>query len=561
VPSRGNVALTAARRIDPATALFAVATAASGVLLVVWQSNLTFFFDDWDPLIDRPGLSADVLLRPHSDHILLGTTLVYKTIQATIGMESLTPYAVASTSTFLLSVVLVFIYIRRRVGEWFALAGVLPVLFLGAANEDLLWPFQIFFFGAMACGLGALLSIDSGYRHRDALACGLLVVSFTFSELALPFVLGVALAIAQERGPMRRAYVVVVPVLLYAAWYVGWGHEAKSYLTFDNVANSVPYMLDGLASGLASLLGLSSGGLPGWGRPLLVALLVVVGLRRRSPVPISRWFWVTAVVLLSFWFLTAANTVSFVTGGSIFDARPPTASRYQYIGAVLLLLAIADMAAGLVRPRPAAVGAALGVAVLALLGNLTPLHERYKNLRGVTPTLRGGLAGLEIEADNADPAFTMDRANSGFNWGGAVRAGPYLSAVDDFGSPAYSESELPGAPESARAAADRVMATALRLGLHPVARPAVPAGCTTVDRSGGTPPLLTLPAGAVVLTPTPGQPAQVHLRRFASQSFPVSLGALTEPAVLRVPVDRSGRPWQLQLDSAGPVTACRLSAT
>ena len=60
--------------------------------------------------------------------------MVYKTIQATIGMESLLPYAVASTTAFLLSVVLVYVYVRRRVGDWLALAGLLPILFLGAAS-------------------------------------------------------------------------------------------------------------------------------------------------------------------------------------------------------------------------------------------------------------------------------------------------------------------------------------------------------------------------------------------------------------------------------------------
>ena len=109
----------------------------------------------------------------------------------------------------------------------------------------------------MAAGLGALLVIEREDKRGDALACALLILSFTFSELALPFVLGVGVAIAQARGPLRRAYVVVVPLLLYAVWYAGWGHTGTSYLSFHNVANSPVYVLDGLASGLVSLLGLT----------------------------------------------------------------------------------------------------------------------------------------------------------------------------------------------------------------------------------------------------------------------------------------------------------------
>jgi hypothetical protein len=552
--------LTAARRIHPATALFALAAATSAVLLIAWQSHLTFFYDDWDPLIDRPGLSADAVFRPHNDHILVATTLVYKAIQATIGMESLTPFAVVSTATFVLSVVLLFVYVTRRVGEWLALAGALPILFLGAAHEDLLWPFQIFFFGAMASGIAALLLVESRFRHRDVLACALLLLSFTFSELALSFALGIALAIALQRGPLRRAYIVVVPVLLYVAWYAGWGHTSTSYLSFDNVANSVPYVLDGLASGLASLLGLTPENLPGWGRPLLLGLFVVVGLRFRTRLPVSRWFWVSSVILLSFWFLAAVNTVSIATAGTSFYARPPTASRYQYVAAVLLVLVLADLASGMGRPRRAVVLAALGVAVVALLGNLPPLHEQYRNLRGVTPTVRGGLAGLEIESDNVDPAFTLTRENSGFNYAASVQAGPYLSAVRSYGSPAYSESELPGAPERARVTADLVMGAAGGIGLRPTASARAAGGCPTLHLRPGAPKVLALPAGQVILEPSPRVTAQVSLRRFATESFPVDAGMLTGPAELTISQDRSSRPWQLQLDGTGTVEVCGGSA-
>jgi hypothetical protein len=552
--------LTAARRIHPATALFALAAATSAVLLVAWQSHLTFFYDDWDPLIDRPGLSADAVFRPHNDHILVATTLIYKAIESTIGMEGLTPFAVVSTATFVLSIVLLFLYVRRRVGEWFALAGALPILFLGAAHEDLLWPFQIFFFGAMASGLGALLLIEGRFRHRDVLACALLVVSFTFSELALSFALGVALAIALQRGPLRRAYVVVVPILLYVVWYAGWGHTSRSYLSFDNIANSVPYVLDGLASSLASLLGLTPESLPGWGRPLLLALFVVVGLRFRSRLPVSRWFWVSSLILLSFWFLAAVNTVNIVTAGTSFYARPPTASRYQYVAAVLLVLVLADLASGLGRPRQAVVVAALAVAVVAVLGNLPTLHGQYLNLRGVTPTVRGGLAGLEIESDNVDPGFTLTRENSGFNYAESVRAGPYLSAVRSYGSPAYSESELPGAPERARVTADLVMGATAGIQLRPAAPARAPVGCSTLHLRPGAPAVLTLSAGRVLLEPSPLVTAQVSLRRFATDSFPVHAGTLTGPEELTIPEDRSGRPWQVQLDGSETVGVCGAAA-
>ena len=84
-------------------------------------------------------------------------------------MESLLPYAIVSTASFLASVMLLFLYLRRRVGDWLALAGVLPLLFMGTASEVLLWPFEMSFTASMATGIGALLALERGDGRRDAL--------------------------------------------------------------------------------------------------------------------------------------------------------------------------------------------------------------------------------------------------------------------------------------------------------------------------------------------------------------------------------------------------------
>ena len=267
------------------------------------------------------------------------------------------------SGTFLASVVLFFAYVRRRVGDWLALAASVPILFLGAAHDDLMWPYEVSFTGAMAFGIGALLVLERRRRHADAIVCALLVCSFTFSELALPFVIGVAVAIALDRGPWRRAYVVVIPLLFYAAWYAGWGHTAISNTSLEQIASSPAYLMNGLASSVGGILGFSGSPFTDttaimWGRPILLAILVGAVVRLRASAPVSRWFLVTLLILVSFWLLTAANAGVF---------RPPTASRYQYAGAVLLLLAVADLASG-VRLRLPGNVIALGIAGIAALG-------------------------------------------------------------------------------------------------------------------------------------------------------------------------------------------------
>jgi hypothetical protein len=551
--------MTAAELIRPRNArlLLVLAVVAAGALLIAWGSHITFLIDDWNLLLNRRGFDDHVLLDPHARHLILGPVLIYKAIQATIGMEGRTPYDVVAVVAFLASVVLLFIYLRRRVGDWVALAAVLPVLVMGSAYEDLLSAFQVGYFGSMAFGIAALLALERRDERGDAIACAALVASLAFSEIALAFAAGVAVAIALERGPLRRAWVPAVPLLLYAVWYPTFG-QSGAYLgpsgfSLHNVATSPPYVLDGFASSVGSLLGLGTpilfGGTGGveWGRPLLVALLaaaVAWVLRSRS----SRLIWVLVplAIGLSFWFLTAAN---FTFG------RAPYASRYQYVGAVFVLMIAAELAAGW-RPGWRGVLAALAVGAAAALGNLATLHQGYRALAGNSEVVRGGLTGLEVAADRVDPGFVLTPQNSDFNYFTLVKAGPYLSASEKFGSPAYSETELAEASDSARVAADKVLAAALPVSLQPEA--ALPKGsCRSVGGGGRGAAVVELPPGGVTLEPLGSTSASLRLRRYATSSFPVDLGPLRGAARLVVPTDRSSRPWQLRVDSSRPVSVCR----
>lgn len=549
--------MTAADLLTPRNArvLFALAALASGALLISWQSHLTFLIDDWDLLLYRRGFDAHVLLDPHARHLIVGPTLIYKGIQATLGMDSHIPYGAVATVGFLASTVLLFVYVRRRVGDWVALAAVLPVLFMGTAYEDLLSAFQIGYFGSMAFGIGALLAIERADRRGDILACVLLVASLAFAEIAIAVAVGVAVAIALQRGPLRRGWVVAVPFLLYALWLPTFGqsgaHLGPSGFSVHNVLTSPPYILDGFGSSAASVLGFGTAPLLGgtggidWGRPLVVGLVAVaIAWMLRARTPRRWWVLVPLATGLTFWFLTAAN---FTFG------RAPYASRYQFVGGVFLLMMAADLGAGW-RPGWRGVLGALAVGVAAALANFGTLHDSYRSLAGLSQIVRGGLAGLDIAADRAEPNLVLTQENSDFNYFTLLVAGPYLSAAEKFGSPAYPPSELSGAPESARVAADKVLAAALPVTLRPEA--GSPEGaCRTVSGTGPHAAIVTLPTGGAVLSAPPGAGATLGLRRYAN-SFPVSPGPLRGTERLDIPTDRSTRRWQLRVDSRGPVSVC-----
>ena len=176
-------------------------------------------------------------------------------------------------------------------------------------------------------------------------------------------------------------------------------------------------------------------------------------------------------------------------------------------------------------------------------------------LAGFTQQERGSLAALELARDRVDPGLELTEENSDVDWLGLLDAGSYLSAVDAYGSPAYSPAELAGAPERGRVAADKVSGAALGIGLDPA--PRASGRCLTVN-VGGAPAVTPVPAGGLVLQATTGG-VQAGLRRYASDSFPLALGALSpsRAELLRIPADRSSRPWTLALTGTGRARVCR----
>ncbi|HMJ72240.1 MAG TPA: hypothetical protein VK471_02620 [Solirubrobacterales bacterium] len=543
-----------------ATPLMLAAMLASGVLITTLASRISFLLDDWTFILYRRGFNADAFLKPDNEHFVAGPVAVFKLLLATFGMGSTLPYRVIATALFLLGAWFLFVWIRRRLGQWPALVAVLPVLFLGAAYDDLLWFASITFLGAMACGLGMLVALDRRDKVGDRLACAWLVGSMLFSSLWLAFAIGAAVDVVLRRGDRdwrRRAFVVAVPVALYAIWWLGWGHTAESAFSLHNVATTPLYVFDSFAAAIAALLGLatpvegiaSPAGLD-WGRPLAVLLgaLAVWRLYRIERIP--RSLWVVLAIVLSYWVLG---------GFDVKSGRLAWASRYQYPAAAMVLLVAADLLRG-VKLKRRLVIPALAVVVAAVASNLLFLHESYESYERTSRLERADLTAVEIARDTVEPGLILseDIADTGYV---PVEVGSYLSARDAFGSPAYTEVELEAAPEEARIPADKVLAAALRVELRPVAAPrgGTLRDCRTVGAASGEATVVTLPAGGALLR-SGGGVSELSLGRFAD-AFPVQLGNLAPGSwnELAIPTDSSTRPWRAQLNSSGSLTVCSLS--
>ncbi|HET8814572.1 MAG TPA: hypothetical protein VFM51_06415 [Solirubrobacterales bacterium] len=546
----------------PALLLLIWLFGASAFLLLYLGSKLTFLLDDWEFLLYRRDFDADAILGPHGEHIVVAPVLIYKALLATVGMGSALPYRVVSTALFLLSAALLFVYLRRRVGDWPALAATAIVLFLGAAWEDLLWSFQMTYFGSVSAGLGALLALERGDRRGETVACLLLVVSVLFASLGVSFAIGAAVHVLLLPERRRRLYVFLAPLAVYGLWWLGWGHTAESALSLDTVARTPLYLLNSLANAVGSATGLTNPAIEVherllWARPVAIVLVLLAAWRlyRRDHVP--HWFWVVLATAGSFWVLAGFNQI---------PGRGPEQSRYQYLDVVFLFM----LAAELLRPElerglrigARALAAIAVVTLLSLASNIEQLHSAWEdNYRPISQLEKAGLGALDIAEGTVEPGFvlTEELVDTGFIH---VDAGSYFSARDEYGSPAYSEAEIAASPAFVRYAADKVLYGALRIELEPISRSAMPAaGCETVPTDGTSSPLLSLPRDGIAIEAGDEPIERFDLYRFATGSPPILFEGIAagDARRLSIPADTATAPWKLRLWTSAPATACPLT--
>ena len=542
-------------------ALLALAILISAVALAITQWGVTFFQDTWAFLLDPQEFSAHAFFMPHNEHIVVLPVAITKLLLAIFGMTSNTPEQVAMALTLFVVAILVFGYVRRRTEAWLALIAAVLVLFLGSASSDLLWPFESEFTLPMAFGLAALLLLDRDDRRGDAWACVTLALAVISGSLGLCFVAAafVDLILKQRERGWRRAYVFAIPLLIYLAWYAGWGHEAEHHVTLHNILVSPRYVAEGFASVLDSLAGLSTipidaPGQNDWGRPLLVGAIALFafGQWRRPGLP--RTLWPVTAAALGYWLLAA---FSYIPG------READSTRYVYAGAIFLLLMVAELLRSWPFGRKALIAA--GAAAFLVIGpNLAQMRKEATGRGTKRPYPRRHWGDGNRPPHDCADFFLGSPETAGTASLALVEAHKYFEAVDRWGSPAYTPAELETAPQNGRHYADIVLSQALPITSSTVSgafSPTPPAGkaCATLPGGGASAKKeIPLKPGEVRVEVAPGPPATIALRRFATEEFPVPItggkgGATT---IVRIPRDRASQPWYMHVEASQLTRVC-----
>lgn len=538
--------------------VLAAGMALTAAVLIYAGRELTFFYDEWDFILGRRGGGLESLLEPHNEHLSLVPVVAYKVLGSIVGLEQYIAYRLVVVGLHLLAAGLVFRIVKARLGAWEGVLAAGFLLGLGAAWQDLLWPFQIGFIGSVVAGLGALISLDRGTRRADVTAAALAGGALASSSLGVPILIGLAVELlAARRGGHRRLAVVVgPPFALYALWSLLYGRSA---LDGENLDAAAGWTVDaaGAAAGAVAGLELREGRVVLL--VLLVALVAGVATRRVRVTPRLAGLAATA---LAFWVLTALARA---------DQVPPDASRYLYLGGVVVILAVAEALRSLPRPRWALAATALVLAAAAA-ANAVDLRDGARGLRATSDVVAAELAAVELAGDAVPPDYQPDPARAP-----QLRAGPYAAVVKDSRTSAADDPERLGeAGGAARFEVDRVLqelgavtvspaSPGRRAGAAPAverasgARVSPSAGCLRVAPAGGARAEvdLVLPAAGLDVVRS-RSPVELRARRYFEQfaQGPVGRLGLGAPASVIPRADKAKVPWRLRVSATAPLALC-----
>jgi hypothetical protein len=321
----------------------------------------------------------------------------------------------------------VYLLGRRRSPALAAGAGIVIAL-LGIGWQNIMWPFQIGTMGSLSAGLWAIHEFSkpkpSSTRTSLLVAVSLMCTGGGVAVFVTVFFFAV----------MRRNVSLIVRLTLvgslYALWYLKYG-ESQSQA--GNFGKTPQFVIDS-ALGAAGAIGAKGPVFARW-YFLVLAFFVFSALVRKQN------FFVSLAALMTI-FVTWS-----LTGLSRAHLGEPNASRYLYVGAVLLVVAMVTVVPPILIGRLSLVFC-LFVPFL-VLPNLNVLKAGTEGLQDVSIHLRSSLTGLEIIDGDLVLGQPVDGAR-------APQIVPlqYVAVAKKYGNAGFTIEELDVLPEQIKIQAD-----------------------------------------------------------------------------------------------------------
>jgi hypothetical protein len=571
-----------ARRVGEkrvAYVVLAIAFLLAAVLILAWGTGQTFINDEWNYLVVYRGFALETLFAPQNGHLVVLPRLIYKGLFATAGTSSHFAYQAVSVAVHLIVAAIFFQLVRRRLQLAVAVALTVLVALFGVCWDTLMGAYELPNLTGMMGGLGMLLALERRSHGGDIAACLLLTVSLASFSVGIAFALGGLFAIwLGGRSQWHRAWVILIPAALYVAWFIWARKFGQSEVSAESVSAVFSGMADQMAAITAAITGLfrvpGSIGLPvvleirpDWGYPLALVFAGLIALYvRRAPRSIHFW---TVVAILAIYLALVAFGLS--------PARTPSSGRYVYMGGILSLLLIAELARE-IRWTTATGLVAFVIFGMSLMANVADLRAGGQLFRAEGETNRATLAAVELARGQLDRFRVVEDEHTAHSHADMLfPVWAYYEAAEKFGSPAYSLAQLEATGEQAREAADEQLVrdyeitplptTDPRLDHHhgPAPKSLVAAGGKAVpiqsclalipDRGRSGSFQIELPPGGFGYRTATGAEVEVKVARFG-ELLVTSLPATTGPAEVSIPTDASDVPWRAELDIAAKTLVC-----
>ena len=346
---------------------FLVVAVVSIPILLRLGHDRWFQFDDWDFLASRDGGNLGDLFEPHGAHWSTLPIIAYRAEWYLFGLHSYWPYQLMCVLSHLTVVLLVRAVIRRAgVRPWTATAIVLPLVFFGAGEENVVWGFQINFNLSLAFGLIQLLLADHDGRvnWRDWLAVLAGLAALMSSGIGVTMVVVVAVAVLVRRGWRAAAFQAAPLGVAYVVWhFVVAGDDLDRSQSFSGPLDALRFARTTVAAGfggLAQVPGL------GWVLGVLIVGGVVLAWRGRPVGQLRKVAAAPAAMAVGafvFVLITAWGRVGFSPGIE-------RSTRYIHVFGVLVLPVVAIAADAVMRRWRVAVPVLAALLVASLVGNV-----------------------------------------------------------------------------------------------------------------------------------------------------------------------------------------------
>ena len=161
---------------------------------------------------------------PHNDHWQLTQMLVWKVLQATVGLQSHLPYLLPTLLAHVGAAIAVYVLARRQAGPFIAFAVGVLFLLLGTAGEVFFFAAAFNLVAATALGAWALVvalpadPLSPVGRRRSTAVAVLLLVAVMSGGPGLFYLPAVAVVALLVPGRRRELWVVLPAALAFVGW-------------------------------------------------------------------------------------------------------------------------------------------------------------------------------------------------------------------------------------------------------------------------------------------------------------------------------------------------------